>query len=168
MVNENLARYLKVALIVLMIGTVVFIFVQSCLPPEVSSAESEAVGGFIASIIPEDTKLYDFVIEYIRKIAHFTEYGLLGIEIAVYIAFFVKDKKKYLCMTPTVPFFVGFIDETIQCFSDRGPMIEDVWIDIGGFITFSLIAWGVICASCAIIKKVKEVRSRKKSDALNG
>ncbi len=171
--KEKLCFYLRYALIALMVLTVIFIFVQSSLPPEVSSAESEAVGGFITSLIPEDTRLFDFVTEYMRKIAHFTEYGLLGIEIAFYIAYFVKDKKKYLRLSPTVPFFVGFVDETLQCFSKRGPMIEDVWIDIGGFITFSLLAWGVIIlinkAVLAIQeKKMKEVCSDKESNSEYG
>ena len=110
-------------------------------------------------MIPEDTELHSFVTEYIRKIAHFTEYGLLGIEIALYIAFFAQDKKRLASLSPAVPFFVGFFDETIQCFSKRGPMIEDVWIDIGGFFTFSLLAWGGIFIAKAAVKKVRKVRS---------
>ena len=52
-------------------------------------------------------------------------------------------------------------------------MIEDVWIDIGGFITFSLLAWGVIIlinkAVLAIQeKKMKEVCSDKESNSEYG
>ena len=92
-VNRDRILYVfRIFLIAMMLGTVVFIFVNSCLPPEVSSEESEAVGGFITSLIPEDTELYKFVKEYIRKIAHFTEYGMLGIEIAVYIMLYEKRR----------------------------------------------------------------------------
>lgn len=165
MTRDRVAMYLKWALRALIAATVLFILIQSCLPPEVSSAESEAVGGWVTSFIPEDTKLFDFVTEYMRKIAHFTEYGLLGIEVVLYIAFFTKERKKWVKRSPLVPLTVGFIDETVQKFSKRGPMIEDVWIDIGGFITFSLLAWGVLLLTYSVTKLIK---NKKTEDKQNG
>lgn len=158
----------RIFLILMMLGTLIFIFVNSCLPKELSSEESAAVGGFITSLIPEDTDLYRFVTEYIRKIAHFTEYGMLGIEIAVYIMIYEKRRLHFALLSASVPFFVGFTDETIQILSDRGPSISDVWIDIGGFIFFSVIAWGVMYLLAFLYKLAFKEIAKNREKAENG
>ena len=40
--------------------------------------------------------------------------------------------------TLLVAFAVAFLDETIQIFTGRGPMIQDVWIDLSGAALGSL------------------------------
>lgn len=150
-------KWLKIALILLMACTVAFIFVNSALPPEQSSEQSDAVGNFIGQIIPPDTDLGAFVQQYLRKIAHFTEYGLLGIEIALYILAFER-KRAVVLHSIAVPFAVGLIDESIQMASGRGPSIGDVWIDVGGFFTFSLLCYGIAGVAVAIIKFVRNHR----------
>ena len=137
---------LRIALVVLIAGTLLFIFTNSALPPEESAEQSGAVGNFISQIIPPDTDLGAYVQTNLRKIAHFTEYGMLGVELAVYFLAFDRRRRHILC-SAAVPFAVGFIDETIQIFSGRGPSVSDVWIDVGGFFTFSLLAYALgVCA----------------------
>ncbi len=154
-------KYFRIFLILLMLGTVVFIFVNSSLPPEASDKESAAVGGFITSFIPKDSSLYDFVTTYMRKIAHFTEYGMLGIELSVYVMLYGKRRVRDGLLTLTVPFFIGFIDETVQIFSGRGPSISDVWIDIGGFVFFGAISYGVIIGVYLLIRWIAGLRGRR-------
>ena len=159
---ERLARIkylLGWALLALIAGTVVFIFVNSALPPEVSAEQSGTVGGIIAEIIPPDTDLGSFIQEYLRKIAHFTEYGMLGIEISLLVFFYFKRRVLFGCSAAAVPFFVGFIDESIQILSDRGSSISDVWIDIGGFITFSLLSYSVLAAGDITLKMIRKKRA---------
>lgn len=159
---ERLARIkylLGWALLALIAGTVVFIFVNSALPPEVSAEQSGTVGGIIAEIIPPDTDLGSFIQEYLRKIAHFTEYGMLGIEISLLVFFYFKRRVLFGCSAAAVPFFVGFIDESIQILSDRGSSISDVWIDIGGFITFSLLSYAVLALGDITLKMIKKKRA---------
>ena len=114
----------------------------------------------ITSIIPEDTSLGKFIIEYIRKIAHFTEYGFLGIQVALYVTIFGQKRLKFALSGYIIPFFVGFADETVQIWSDRGPSISDVWIDIGGFFTFSSLAYAVILLFLLVCKKVREIAAK--------
>lgn len=159
--KDKLLEIFRIVLLTAMLGTLVFIFVNSALPPELSDEQSAAVGGFITSLIPEDTKLYDFVTEYIRKIAHFTEYGLLGIEVSVYIMLYAKKRGRAVLTALPIPLFVGFTDETVQILSGRGPAIADVWIDIGGFMFFGSISFGVLVAAFAIAKMIKEKRKNK-------
>lgn len=132
----------KWVLIALILATLVFIFTNSLKSPEQSLEDSNAVGGILSTIFPPDTDLGAFIEEYVRKIAHFTEYGLLGIEVALYVCFYTKRRVRCALVASASSFFVGFIDETLQYISGRGPAISDVWVDVGGFVLFSLIVYG--------------------------
>ena len=154
-------RVLSVLLALLVLLTVAFIFYNSSLAPDVSAEQSGAVGGIIAEIIPPETELGGFLQKYIRKIAHFTEYGLLGIELALFCVFFAKRKGAFCFGSLFFAGTVALVDETIQIFSKRGPSVEDVWIDIGGYLFFSALAYLVL----ALIKFIAYIiRPRGKSD----
>ena len=138
---RNANKCLQTALIILIVATILFIFVNSMLPPSVSSEESSAVAGIVGRLIPPNTVVGHFIQEHIRKIAHFAEYGILGVEIAIYVVLYAKNRARSALLNALTPFIVGFIDETIQIFSGRGPAISDVWIDVGGFAVFSVIVY---------------------------
>lgn len=135
-------------------ATLAFIFINSMLPPNVSSEESGAVADFIATVFPPTTSFGAFLAEYTRKIAHFVEYGLLGTEIALYVNLYLGKLRKWAPVSLLVGFITAFIDETIQIFSGRGPSIVDIWIDVSGFTAFSLCVYLVFF----IIKKLKSSR----------
>ena len=132
-----------IALMCLIIATLAFIFIQSMLSPDVSSAESGAVVNFLERFFSYDRPLGAFVLNNLRKIAHFAEYGVLGIEISLYICFFACDYRRVAPYSVLFGHAVAFIDETIQIFSGRGPAILDVWIDTLGFITLSTACYTV-------------------------
>ena len=85
----------------------------------------------------------------VRKIAHFIEYAVLGGVIGTYIYPKYLEKysgeksspmKKLVFIMPMLAgFFTAFFDETIQIFSGRGAMIQDVWLDLAGAAAGSLI-----------------------------
>ena len=166
--GELLFKAARILLIILMIGTVAFIFINSMLPPEVSTAESDTVKEIIVEMLPDDSRAESFVENYIRKIAHFTEYGLLGIELAVYLTFFTKRRIRVFALATLAPLFVGFADETIQRFSQRGPSIDDVWIDIGGFVFFYFIAIAVSILLLFVWRTVKGRLENCKKGEENG
>ncbi len=144
-------------LAVAMVLTVASFFVQSALPPEASSAESDAVSDAIEPIIPSDTPVGEFVHPNIRKIGHFAEFGLLGLEAALLVFFYSKRKaigalRSFVCAQ-----FIALADETVQIFSGRGPEISDVWIDIFGFSTLFVIT---VCAAYAARTVMKKIRNR--------
>ncbi len=128
-------------LIVTMSLTVVSFFVQSALPPKASARESEAVAGFLSGIFSAETAFGSFVIENIRKIGHFCEYGLLGIQSALFAIFYVNRKNIaiYLIFSSVISLIIALCDETTQIFSGRGSAITDVWIDFFGYITLCII-----------------------------
>ena len=137
-------RFFALVLVLVIAATVAFIFYNSSLPPEKSSEQSGAVGGIIAEIIPPETELGGFLQKYIRKIAHFTEYGLLGIELALMCVFLVKRRMPFALGSLFFAGTVALVDETVQIFSERGPTVSDIWIDIGGFLFFSALAYFVL------------------------
>ena len=151
-----LKRMFSVLLALVILLTVAFIFYNSSLPPEQSSQQSGAVGGIIAEIIPPETELGGFIQKYIRKIAHFTEYGLLGIELAIFCVLFTERKFLFSLRALFFAGAVALVDESIQIFSKRGPSVSDIWIDIGGYVFFSLLALAVM----AVIRLIFFIASK--------
>ncbi len=139
-------------LIFIMAATVLFFFIQSALPQEVSAAESNGISGFLESIIPSNTQIGKFFHDNIRKIGHFTEYGVFGVETALYILLFAKISKESLLSAAFGAFLVAFADETVQIFSGRGPSIYDVWLDFFGFFVFAL----AVLLFASVLSKLKK------------
>ncbi len=176
-------------LLILIILTVALIFVHSAMSPEVSKQESDAVGGVIEEIIeqvaPNNETFRDFVKKNIRKIAHFAEFGLLGLECAILgfiilcgskkkrISEFGSDvlsQKMTFCAALGVPktlkttaysfifgLLVAFADESVQILSSRGPSVTDIWIDLAGFAS----AYIIFSVATTVVCAVKRARVMK-------
>lgn len=86
----------------------------------------------------------------VRKMAHFTEYFVLGMEMFGLVSFFSKNRWIVL-KSVEYAFFAAFIDESIQILSHRGSMISDVWLDTAG------AAAGVL-----LVKLVSYIRAARK------
>ena len=130
----------------LLVLTLVWIFVQSSLPAEVSESESDKVTEIVDKVVPEEFSLKDFIIENIRKIAHFVEFGALGVEVFLLIWYSKRMGVKEILLGIGFGALIAFLDETVQILSDRGAAVLDVWIDIGGFSSFYLIPLAAIFA----------------------
>lgn len=66
--------------IILTVAVMAFIFIQSALPGEISGAESNVLVRFFAGLTGLDAEVLSLII---RKAAHFTEFALLGMCLAV-------------------------------------------------------------------------------------
>ena len=146
---------IRAALLLLILLNLAFIFVQSLIPPEKSAAESGAVSEFIEEIIPPETKPGEFVQRNIRKIAHFVEFAALGAEVSLYLLLFFRRRPWIILSFPTA-LITGFLDETLQLFSDRGASVKDVWIDFFGFVFASVIIYTGYLILYLIRKKSKQ------------
>ncbi len=142
----------KILLLSLILATLLFIFIQSMLPPETSSTESDAVGDIIEEIIPSDTPTGSYIQTNLRKIAHFVEFALLGLEVSLYLVFFVK-RKLFVLLSYPAALLTALFDESIQMFSGRGPGIFDVWIDFFGFFMFASIVYAIFFTLSYIFKQ---------------
>ena len=135
------ARILRAVLWVLIGLTVVFIFSRSARGKAASSDESRFVTDLIRKILHNDSISHAFV----RKLAHFTEFFILGAELSALL---------WLERLRTVQWYVNIwfageltalCDETVQIFSGRGPMVRDVWLDTAGATCGILLLLGIRC-----------------------
>ena len=130
-------------LYLLIIATLAFIWGHSMAARDLSSEESGRIFKLLYPILTRilpDSMVTDHLV---RKCAHFTEYTVLGMELSG--LFTIKGRRRLfrdgMVFLPAffTGFLVAFIDETIQIFSGRGPMIADVWLDSLGVFTGALI-----------------------------
>ena len=122
------------ALLLLLIGaTLAFIWSRSLKSIPASRAESEAVGAFLKPFLELFVGKGNVTDHLVRKLAHFCEYGLLGVEVTAW--FVLRDGRgRRTLFIAALGFFTGFIDETIQFFSGRGNQFSDVMLDLSGFV----------------------------------
>lgn len=131
-------------LTVLIILTLALIWGHSLLGREASSEESGFVMELVEpvlEIIVGEGNVTEFLV---RKLAHFTEFFVLGLEMLTFFAYRKPLFPQAFLLALTHGFFAAFLDETIQIFSGRGPMIQDVWLDVSGFAVGSLLMLGIM------------------------
>ena len=127
--------------VTLLVLNVAFIWGNSLLPREISSAFSQFVGRILSLFVSGPiTPAQGEGQGILRKIAHFTEFCSLGIILSW--LFWMVRQKKWQCLL--IPLMIGAavaaIDETIQIFvPGRGPHIRDVGIDSLGVLLGVLI-----------------------------
>ena len=168
----NLKNKWQLVLLILIVMTVAFIFTQSIIPPETSSAESEVVSDVVTDvvvdIIGDDTpekvekaeRASKYIDENMRKIAHVVEFAVLGAEVAVLGFLIEREKAKssksisLLSVAAASLIFgllIAFLDESIQILSGRGPLVSDIWIDLSGYTSLLVVTHLVIL----VIRKQK-------------
>ncbi len=108
------------------------------MPASESQKLSDAVKEVLEQVLPEDFfKGSGDDGTLLRKLAHFTEFAVLGAELALLFW-------EILQYTLIAPLFGGLLaavtDETIQIFIEgRGSSVKDVWIDFGGVAAGTLV-----------------------------
>jgi len=141
-------------------ATLAFIWIHSCMGQEESSQES----GFIYDLLCPFFELFvgkgNVTEHFIRKLAHFTEFFGLGLELKLLMKLVLIDTPYILRMINawTLGTMCALIDETIQIFSGRGPAIADVWLDSAGCFC------GVVVMMCGIMI-VDKKKKRSFADA---
>lgn len=124
----------KIISVVLVIIWMIFIFVMSSFDANESSSQSNFIVGFIINIFNVDN--IDIVSLIVRKLAHFTEYLILGI--LVFNMFRYYDKK--YCFAIVLCVFYAISDEVHQAFvPGRSCQIYDMLIDSFGSISGILL-----------------------------
>ena len=151
---------------VIILLTVAIIWGHSCMTPEMSTEESSFVKEIVEAVVQSVSHNEAFVIPevVIRKSAHFIEYAILGLELAILITINksipADDKKRslikrILSIYPTtfiLSLFIGAVDETIQYFTGRYSSIWDVLLDLSG-ASFSI---GIFLLIRSLIRKKRK------------
>lgn len=116
--------------------TLAFIWSNSMQSRAVSGGMSGSLKTWLEQLL--HTEISEFLL---RKAAHFSEYGLLGVEFSLLLGLqHDKNGKNFqhgrnLLDFPLIGMLCAVTDETIQIFSGRGSLVADVWIDTAGFST---------------------------------
>lgn len=135
--------------------TVAFIWGNSMLSPELSDKISRLAGDFLAKFVGVGDEVSTVGGLSVRKMGHFCEFFALGIVAWLLLEFsglHIAAKSVIAALTGIA---VPLLDETIQIFSGRGPMIKDVWIDIGGFAAGVFSSIMMLWAVSRIVEKSK-------------
>ena len=136
--KKQLQIFLRLALAV----TLCFIWGNSLVPRSESAAMSLRLTLWLQSIgIPVTD-------HFVRKLAHFCEFGLLGCELTLLFWLRYGLRLRELCLSALAAFLAAAIDETIQIFTGRGAQIKDVLLDFTGALTgilfTALVIWKVL------------------------
>lgn len=128
-------------LLILMVLTVLFIWSNSLWSKETSSAQSGTVRAALQSFLNFFGISLQLTDWFVRKAAHFLQFFLFGGEVTLYCIFRNDFCRRDVGSIVTAVFGVAFLDETLQIFSKRGPMIADVWLDAAGGVTAMLLVF---------------------------
>lgn len=134
------------ALWVLVGLTVAFILSRSMRGKVASDGESQWVTDLLREIFHSDSISHAFV----RKLAHFTEFFILGAELS---GLLWLERRRSVQSYLNIWFageLCALLDETVQIFSGRGPSVADVWLDTAGATCgiFLLLGIRVLCRKC--------------------
>ena len=117
---------------------VLFIWIHSLIPTQESANESAGIMQILQAILDFLHIPLTLTDHFVRKLAHFTEFAAAGTVLALH--FFprakIQDDRRLKAVYNSMPFIISlltaFIDETLQIFSGRGPMVQDIWLDLAG------------------------------------
>ena len=135
-VKRKIACFVLLSTILL---TLAFVFGNSMASQEESEEFSDQVNETVGEIIEviageEDSSLEVFFAKYHRKIAHFTEFAFLGLQVILLLHFAQKHRLSHLFAGALLAFAVASTDEAIQMFTGRGDQVADVFIDVSGYL----------------------------------
>lgn len=126
-----------IAFTILSLVWMAVIFAFSALSGEESGSQSGWIVDIITALLPFDIspEATDILTFAVRKLAHFTEYAILGtLYIQALRAWDRNDRERlWLIISTALCFIYAATDEFHQSFTDgRGPSVRDVFIDAAG------------------------------------
>lgn len=133
---------IKTILVVLLALLLAFIWLHSMMPAEDSAEESQMVGQFLTPFLELLVGEGNVTDHLVRKLAHFCEYGALGILTGALLL--VKKESGIFRWSYALlcALAVAVIDESIQLLADgRGAQVQDVLLDTAGSLTGLLAVW---------------------------
>ena len=144
----------KILLVVLFL-VLAFIWIQSGFPASMSREESRGVMELIRPLLELFVGRGNVTLHLVRKLAHFCEFFVLGCILSLLLPL----RPTMRLLAAGLSLLAGFIDETIQLFSDRGDQISDVWLDFSG------AAAGVLLSTLLFLL-LRRVRRHREDPAL--
>lgn len=129
MAPRKIRTVLVVALLLL---TLAFIFSNSLLPVAESQKKSLGVTEIIKPVLEFFVGEGAVTDHLVRKLAHFTEFFVLGIELMLLCILHRRPRLQNVFNCLSFGLATAVIDESLQMLTDRGPMVSDVLLDFSG------------------------------------
>lgn len=128
----KIKRILTVVLILFMLATLAFVWGNSMQSIEASQAMSLGVLEKVKPALEVMAGVGNVTDHFVRKLAHFTEFAVLGIQLALLLIQLGCVRFQPVVNCAFFGLIVATLDETIQIFSYRGAQVQDIWLDFAG------------------------------------
>ena len=178
----NLFAVLAIALTVAVLANMALIYFFSTESKEESGDRSSGIVQIVVYILYpnyddlfwiDQMRIMDSTHHLVRKLAHFSEFGLLGF-LSAWLVSYVNRRKHWFKTWPewVIPaafcLLYAISDEVHQIFSNRGPRVTDVLIDFSGAVCGILLIRGMIALFSRMRKgkrdKTKPKKHRRRKD----
>ncbi len=159
MISSKKEIILRLVLGVLILSLIAFIFTMSLADASTSTKESSWVLNLLNGFLEFFGLSFRFSHGFVRSLAHFLEFGLLGF--LSYFFVLTYKKKLFVCLSAPLLFtlLIATVDEIIQLFSEgRAFQFTDILTDISGGALAILFAW-VLSSMVTHIKNKKELNN---------
>ena len=113
----------RIALLIAILLTLGFIWGNSLLSREQSSDESAWVLRLVTPVLELFVGKGRVTEHLVRKLAHFTEFALLGFELFFWFSPLRRKGRETLLLAMAHGLFAALADETLQLFSARGAQL---------------------------------------------
>lgn len=105
-----------------------FIFCRSLQPADISTTESQWALDILRRLLP-----FELTMHTVRKLAHFTEFAVLGVLAGILFGGRCRRQMFGLLFSAMTGVVTALCDETLQLFvPGRTGQVQDVWLDIAG------------------------------------
>lgn len=128
---ERLCRLIKILIAL----TLAFIWVNSLMP----RAESQAMSQGLLEHMVEFLRAIGIHLSpksdhFLRKLAHFVEFGILGAEFSLLLHLRGRQSRQGFVNCAFAGLSAAVIDESLQLLSKRGSQVQDVLLDFCGYM----------------------------------
>jgi VanZ family protein len=139
-----------IVVVVLLLVTLVFIWGNSLRSEKASGAESGCVLQMIQPFLESFLGKGIITDHLVRKLAHFTEFGALGAELALLVVLRGRPRAQALINGLAGGLAAAVTDEALQLLSGRGSMVQDVLLDFSGVVAGGAVLLAVYAASVVL------------------
>lgn len=113
---------------------------------ERSEAQSTQIAESLQPVLDAKEEMAEWEFHsFVRKLAHVTEFFLLGLAVAGFgMSLSVYLKKTLISLPILMVLFVAVTDEFIQHFTDRGSLVTDVVLDFVSAVVALGLVWLIV------------------------
>lgn len=134
----------NIVLVLLLVLTLAFIWGNSLLPRTESQEISRGLLAELCAALEHVGLHIDPQNDHwLRKLAHFGEFGMLGAELGLLLCLNRRQSVQGFVNCAFAGLAVAVTDEALQLISNRGSQVQDILLDFAGFLA-GLLLWALL------------------------